>query len=682
MVNDSQADAGPQTEIVVGTELDLRILLFLIIPFSLMVPVQFLLGGITDTVYISLFEFAVVLFVFLGCRYAESRRVLFDREGMTFLARGIGRLRAPPFHFRWDEVAEIRPAMLGTMRLRLNRPRKFWTFRSQPKNSIWVPKRIRTEPQFTEALRTFVPAERIRAELVFDERLSWSARYGWTLAPVMLLCAAAAAGCGSVAFRSLEFMVFLARCGLGLVILALVMLLRRSADRARPALVVVAGLLFTFTLLMSSTAMAALLLPRGLKLATGYWGALAGALIGSAIMVIHGRKRGGWRYAGATFLLAAAGFWCGWAGFHGVAATCLGTGWFYRSPWTPNGEAFLWTGVAHSGSPERQLTVRWYSSDLKLEHRAVLPVDAFLIAVGQEAALFYANRKEGSQLWFVPRHAEARVIDTATYFGYRNMISPDCRHALIADWDRRGNILAWKICDLETGAVEPVNFPVPLSETTVIALRDDGTVLWLSGSGPLDKENRPWPRANPVPESGEFPHPGKPYVVWSWKINSADAPARLHAAKTQWVHWERSAEPGRLCVLRVAESPPARTEYVALDFSQSPPAETTISEEEFDRTWRQPQDRCFDGRFAFEPKDAGRFAPGWIVDTKTGRKFGMVSRATAYNDASLWWSPGAHKFLMEVPEFVLAGGRWHWRHMSEEMFDTVFVVYFVDMDRQ
>ncbi len=60
----------------------------------------------------------------------------------------------------------------------------------------------------------------------------------------------------------------------------------------------------------------------------------------------------------------------------------------------------------------------------------------------------------------------------------------------------------------------------------------------------------------------------------------------------------------------------------------------------------------------------------------------MVSRATAYNDASVWWSPDAHKFLVEVPEFILAGGRWHWRHMSEEMLDTVFVVYFVDMDRQ
>jgi len=682
MMNGSQADAGPQTEIAVGTELDLRILLFLIIPLSLMVPVHFLIGGITDTVYISLFEFAVVLFVFLGCRYAESRRVLFDREGMTFLARGIGRLRAPPFHFRWDEVAEIRPAMLGTMRLRLNRPRKFWTFRSQPKNSIWVPKRIRTEPQFAEALRTFVPAERIRAELAFDERLSWSARYGWTLAPVMLLCAAAAAGCGLVAFRSAEFMGFLARCGLGLVILALVMLLRRSAGRVRPAFVLVAGLLFTFTLLMSSTAMAGLLLPRGLRLVAGYWGALAGALIGAAIMVIHGRKRSGWRYAGATFLLAAAGFWCGWAGFNGVAATCLGTGGFYRSPWTPNGDAFLWTGVASSGSLDKQRTVRWYSSDLKLERRAVLPIDAFLIAIGQEAALFYAGGKQGAQLWFVPRQAEARVIDTASYFGHYNRISPDSRRILISIRDAQWKTQAWKICDLETGTVEPVNFPAPLSEITVIALRDDGSVLWLSGSGPLDKENRPWPRANPVPESGEFPHPGKPYVVWSWKVNSADAPAQLYAAKTQWLSWAHSATTGRLNVVRVAENPPARTESVELDLTRSPPTTAAISAAE-SGTMRSPaEDRSFDGRFALERGSAGRFAPGWIVDTKTGRKFGMVSRATAYNDASLWWSPGAHKFLVEVPELMLAGGRWHWRHMSEEMFDTVFVVYFVDMDRQ
>ena len=185
-----------------------------------------------------------------------------------------------------------------------------------------------------------------------------------------------------------------------------------------------------------------------------------------------------------------------------------------------------------------QTTACWYSSDSKLERRVVLPVDGVLLAIGQEAALFFANRKEGPQLWFVPRHAEARVIDTATYFGHSNRISPDSRRILISIWDAQGKIQAWKICDLETGKVEPVNFPVPLSEITVVALRDDGTVLWLSGSGPLDKENRPWPRANPVPESGEFPHPGKPYAVWSWKINSADAPAQLYAAKTQWLGWE------------------------------------------------------------------------------------------------------------------------------------------------
>lgn len=325
-------------------------------------------------------------------------------------------------------------------------------------------------------------------------------------------------------------------------------------------------------------------------------------------------------------------------------------------------------------------TVCWYSSDSKLERRAVLPVDVGLLAIGQEAALFYVGRKEGSQLWFVPRHAEARVIDTATNFGRGNRISPDSRHTLIPIPDAEGKTQAWKICDLETGTVEPVNFPVPVSEIAVIALRDDGSILGLSGSGPLDKENRPWPRANPVPESGEFPHPGKPYVVWSWKINSADAPAQLYAARTQWLLWGRSDKPERLHVFRVAENPPARTEYVALDFSQSPPAEITISEEEFGRTWRLPHDRSSDGRFADEWGITGRFAPACILDTKSGRKFGIQS--TAFSPACLYWSPSGHKFLMEIPEVKLTGGRWHWRGSSEEMFEAAMVVYFVDMDRQ
>jgi hypothetical protein len=636
--------------------------------------------GITSTVYVSLAAFAVVIFLLLSARYAECRRALLDREGMTLSPLGIGRLRVRPFHFRWDEVVEVRRMPFGTMRLRLSRPRKFGTFRSQPKNSVRIPKGIWTNPQFTETLRTSVPAERIHAEPPFDERLSWPVRHWWILAPVMLICAAAAAGCSFIAFRSPDFIGFLMRVSLELVILCLGLAMLLCADRARPAFRVVAGFLLTFVFTGSSIIMEALLWSHGLKLIAGYWGALAGALVGAAIVVINGRKSRAWPYAGATFLLAAAGFCCGWAGFHQVAGIRLGVAWLDgRGPWTPKGDAFLIREGASVGFSNEPTTVRWYSSDLKLERRAVLPVDVHLLAIGQEAALFAVWRKEGSQLWFVSRHAEARVIDTAPNFGH-GRISPDRRRILIPIPDAEGKSQALKICDLEAGTVEPVNFPVPLSEITVIALRDDGSVLWLSGSGPLDKENRPWPRANPVPESGEFPHPGKPYVVWSWKVNSADAPAQLYAAKTQWLSWGRSATTGRLNVVRVAENPPARTEYVALDFTQSPPAETTISEEEFGRTWRLPQDKSFDGRFAHEWGITGRFAPACIVDTKSGRTFGMQS--TAFIGVSLYWSPSAHKFLLELPELKLTGGRWHWRDSSEEMFEGAMVVYFVDMDRQ
>jgi hypothetical protein len=679
MVSDSQATAGPKTEIVAGTQLDLPILLPLIISFALAAPVHFLILGIVGSVCLSLFDVAVLCCVLFVVRYAEPRRALFDREGMTLLPRGIGGLRARPSHFRWDEVAEVRQTQFGTMRIRLSRPRKFWTVFSQQKNSIRVRKGIWTNPQFAEAIRSCVPAERIHAELASDERLSFSVRYRWALAPALLLCAVVAAAFSFAAFRSSGFAGFLPRIVLELTILALAMIL--CADRAPRAFRIIAGLLVTFVLLGSSTEVVAFLFPHGLKLVAGYWGALAGALVGAAMVAINGRKSHRGPYAGATFLLAAAGFCCGWAGFHQIAGTRLGTGWLRScSPWTPSGDAFLMTKGDYLGTFDQPTEVCWYSSDLKLESRTVLPDSANLLAIGQEAAVFGVAHKQGSQLWFLPRDAEARVIDTAAAFGNEGRISPDSRHMLIAMRNVRNETSGWKICDLETGKVEPVNLPVPASEPAVIALRDDGSVLWLSGSPPLDNRNRPVSRFAPLPESGQFPHPGKPYVVWSWKINSADAPARLYTAKTQWLEWSRPSKPGRLQVCRVAENPPARIEYVALDFTQSPPAEAAIPEEEFGANWTPP---CsFDGRFALVWGTTGKFAPECIVDVQAGRKFGMESAAVTFRAGSIWWSPSAHKFLMQIPAVRLKGGRWRWPHSSEEMFEAAMAVYFVDMDRQ
>ncbi|MGD1001387.1 MAG: hypothetical protein ABSA67_11900 [Candidatus Brocadiia bacterium] len=638
------------------------------------VSVDFLILGVRSAVFLSLMGIAVACCFLFGVRYAELRRALFDREGMTLLPRGIGRLSARPQHFRWDEVVEVRRMPFGTMRLRLNRPRKFWAFFSQSKNSVVVPQRIWTEPRFAEALRTFVPAERIHAELAFDECLSFPVRYAWVLMLVLFLCAAAAAGCSFVAFRSAG----LPRSILDLLILAVAMVL--CTDSARPAFRVVAGFLFTFVFLAAFTIIVAFSFPHALKLIAGYWGALAGALIGAAVMVMNGRKSRAGFCAGATFLLAAAGFWCGWAGFPQVAGIRLGAGEVdYRSAWTPNGDGFLLTEDDSSGAVGRPKTVCWYSSDAKLERRSVLPAGASLLAVGREAAFFKAGESH-DQLWFVPRRAEPRVINEAPYF-INVSTSPDVRHALMADRDRRGKILAWKICDLDTGKVEPVNLPMPVSEVDLIALHDDLTALWLRGSLAMDKGNLKVSRHVPVPESGDFQVPGKPYVVWSWKVNSADSPVKVCAAKTQWLDWRPSDEPGRIRVCRVSENPPARVEYVELDFTQSLPAEATISEEEFVTTWTPRPASSFDGRFAFEI-GGGRFAPAWIVDTKAGRKFGMQLQAVILGTVPLWWSPKAHKCLMEIPEVKLTGGRWHWRRGSEGMFDAAMVVYFVDMDRQ
>jgi len=684
MASDSPADAGPQTEIVAKRQFALWGMLPFVMPIAFGVVVVFLIWGIRAALYLLPIAIAGVSFNLFTARYIELRRALFDREGMTLLPRGTGRLSKRPVHFRWDEVVEVRRLLLwkdGPIQLRLNRPRKFWTFRSRPKNSILVPKGIWTDPQFAEALRTYVPVERIHAELAGGERLSLSARYWWVLVLVILLCAVVAAGCSFAMIHGESFMDIILVAPIVLVIGELAMKL--CADRAPAAFKLVEGLCNTFWFLMPASICLTLFFPDGPALLAGCLGVVAGALVGAAVMVINGRKSRGWLYAGATFLLSAAGFWCGWAGFHKITGVRVGVGSLdYRSPWTPGGDAFLMTEGAYPGNSDKPTTECWYSSDLKLERRVILPGSAHVLAIGQEAALFKVFGEPDAQLWCVPRHADPQVIDKAPSFG-NGSISPDSRHALISIGDAQGETRAWKIFDLATGRIEPVNFPVPLKEVSVLALRDDRTVLWLSGARPLDKGDNRTDYRTPLPESGEFPHPGKPYVAWSWKINSAESPKQLYAARTQWLDWSRSGKPEQLHVRRITENPPARLECVALDFTQSPPAEKTISEEEFGSAWRPPQKRSFDGRFAVEAGKSDLFSPAFIVDTKTGRKFRMPTLASLLGMASLRWSPSANKFLLEVPEVNLEGELWRWRRDFEKTFESSTTgVYLVDMDRQ
>ena len=666
MASDSEA-GGPQTDIVAKTQFDLSAVLPLGMPYVFFVVGAFVMWGIRDLLILII----VCPIAFLIDRYLKPCRARFDNEGMTLLWRGVGRLRARPFHFRWDEVLEIRRPSFWyewAVKTRLNRPRKFWTFRRQPKNSIKVPKSMWTRPQFVEAIRLHVPAERITADLAGDGGHPSPARSRF-IGTVIFLCAAAAAGCSLALIHDGSFMQIFLVATSALLIGALAMSFYVFPGAA--ALGLVAGFLNTLPFLVLIDFAAVLFIPGGQKLLAAGLGAAAGALLGAAIMVIKGNGPHAWRFAGATLLLTALGFSCGWAGFRQVAGTRAGFGGLsYESPWTPQGDAFLLV--------DEPRTVCWYSSDLKLERRDVLPDSASLVALGQEAALFRVHSLQGAQLWFVPRHAEPRVIDEAPFF-LEGKLSPDSRHALIPIRIQVGDgaVTVWEICDLTTGQIEPVNFPGPPEKIRILSLRNDQTLLWLTGSAPLDKKGYEVNRFVTLPEGGEFAQPGKPYVVRSWKINSAESPRQVYAAKTQWLQWTISNTPEQLHVCRLSENPPLRREFVALDFAQSPPVEAAISEGEFDLPWG-PKNRSFDGRFTVAANRSNSFSPAFIMDTKTGRNFRMQSGPRLF---SVWWSPISHKFLMEVPEMKLAGGLWRWHHWPEDIFERVEAVYLVDMDR-
>jgi hypothetical protein len=219
-------------------------------------------------------------------------------------------------------------------------------------------------------------------------------------------------------------------------------------------------------------------------------------------------------------------------------------------------------------------------------------------------------------------------------------------------------------------------------------------------------------------ENGEFPHPGKLFGIWTWKVNSSDPPAQVYEARTQWIDWERAEEsgehltgkvsstgwqwrewkrsekPGKLYVQRISESRPAHVESIAIDFTKAPAVESEVPTEVIDFS-NPKRTSSFNGRFkSFTPTNPVHLwdngivitsgpdflPPAFVVDTKTGRKWRMVGASLFFSTMPTpCWSPSANEFLVEVWEPKLAVGLWQWHR---ETFEFTSVVYLVDMDRQ
>ena len=668
MASEPEAAAGAQTEIIVKPQLNGRDIAPKIVPLALLFLFLFAVVGIGDTLGLLAIVLACGSLCHLANRCYELARAVYDDEGMTLLSRGIGHLMARSLHFRWDEVFEVRRRKLfsnAPLILLLNRPRKSWMFRSQLISTVRIPNNMWKDPQFAQAIRAHVPAERVHTE-------ESSERYWRIFVLVILACAVLAAACSLVVSRSVSYSWGIWSAFITLYIGSAAMSL--CDQRAREGFRLIQMLLHTLFLLVLALLVLLFSFPASsMAIMAGYLGAAAGALMGSAAVIANGRRSHGWYYAGATCLLAAAGFAFGWSRSAQIREIRLGFGSLdFRSPWTPKGDAFLMI----KEESEQTKTICWYSSSGKLERSAVLPATGPLRVIGQDAALFTVRAREESQLWLVPRRAEARVIDKAP--GYSNCrISPDFRRALIAVTDAPGGNLSWRICDLETGKVAPVNFPVPLKDISVIAPRSDGTVVWLTGSRPLDKGKNLATRRTALPESGEFPYPGVLYRMWTWKINSAEPPAQIYSAKTQWLEWHVTLVPGQLYVWRVSEKPPAHVECVEIDLRQSRPTETVIPEEVTNVPLAQLSE-SYDGRFEPVASKAGVL---YMEDTKTGKMLPLLATIRLFGPA-FGWSPSANQFLVQLPELSLREGLWCWHRGFEKTFETSMAVYFVDMDRQ
>jgi len=626
-------------------------------------------------------------FVEVTSEYTDLLRARIDEEGVTLLPRRPSRLSRRALRFRWEEVLEVRRPFWGANRakfglvIRLSRPRKFWTLRALAANTALVAAAIGQNPQFIEALRRHVPAERIRPNALDAGCPSLSATRARVLA-LVVFCCAMGVGWGAMAVATGEQFIAAGMTAMvSLFIGVLVTILFVPA--VSPALEIWTGILNALLLSMSMIMIGAILFPNGVPYAIAALGGGAGILLGIGLSLLLRNRLRAWGQIALVGILAMAGSAWGWFSVQDLTGVRVGDGSLsYIDPWTPQGDAFITIEPGWRETVKEPVNLCWHSSDLTEQSCAKLPPDSRVVAVGQRAALVVSRADENNTLWWAPRDAEPRAIGDAPGYA-QTILSPNRRLTLIRPRNDECKTTSWQLCEIDEGNRLTLQPPVPPDSVSVAGLADDGTLLWLQGSRPRDKGDRSVSHRTPLPESGAFPRQGELYTTWTWNAYSSAPPVQVYAAATEWLDWRPSEEYGRIRVCRISESKPARIEYALLDTTRKPVEETPISKDDFERlSWPSQSP---DGRFVVSTRNAkfSLFAPAFIRDTKTGEEWRVPHANTLWGlTMGPRWSPSSRTFLIETAETRLSSGLWRWKRSSDDAFEQTSAIYLVDMDRQ
>jgi len=607
----------------------------------------------------------------LVSRFRSYARATVDESGVTLRPAWQGRFAAKPFSFRWEEVRRVRRwppfarDLYAGLHVLLDRPKRFWTFRRQPRNKVIIPAGVALNADLLELLRQHVPPDRIASGALDPRGLPHSLRRRTIGALLLLACVGFAAW--SVAQIIQGGSLLKADISLETALLGIVTLI--FCTELSPAVGLVCA---TWYLALDCARDATLLsfLTGTFAASAGFLSANVGALAGAIFLVLTGRPR--WRHTLLFYALIAIGFFAGKSLYDGIPAARVATGHLgsYDQSWTPTGDGFLIstaTRIWHD-SPG-PVDMQWYDENARPGNRLTLSNDPYVSAVGQEGAL--ALVWNGPELWFLPRrNGPARKL--AAPAGNFH-ISPSKRYVVFSC--RVEKELTWERCEVDTGELIRFNLPANMKGSEGNWGKDDSTLVWIVGGKPIYKDGSHFTWTTPLPENGVFRELGEFYRLWVWK---AGEPPQSYVAKTQWLDSHYVAAEDRLYVCRIAEDPPFRKEFIAIDFSGPHIVIAPAKGEAFNEP-SNPSPAAVRPYEVIAPQaGSGRAS---VEETATGKRW-FLSQGPPPKEWGDFtqWSPRGDRFLMTGLEWRMPSHFWSWRRNPVEDFNNGATVYMVKVE--
>jgi hypothetical protein len=364
--------------------------------------------GIRDALFLTVILGSVIGWVYLVARRMWRLRTEWDDEGMALMPLK-GRW-VKPLRLLWSEVVEVRPLALrpGGWVIRLDRPRKFWTFRPRPRKVIIQPALVR-DPRFMEALWAHVPEERFRE----PSKGRWRERVRNLLPYVVLL------GCGAVVWSLLRFreggevsyfvITITAFVGFWAGAMAVIFFYGESTLGG-----LIGGCLAAFIFVEHRIILLAVLAGRN-DVVAGSLGLIAGLLLGAALLMLIAGRKGRPRLALFYYAAGIAGLLIGVWAFGGVSGMKVAEGSLpmLGDTWTPSSDGFVIVEKDDRDLSDTPTTLRWYSADLQPGNELALPVNPRQIVVGEECAVCRLSYEDHYELYLLPRRSgNARLLDS------------------------------------------------------------------------------------------------------------------------------------------------------------------------------------------------------------------------------------------------------------------------------